>query len=89
MDRSKIEDCGDNLGLEKEKEGVGCHLGSGSRISTNRDRIRCFKCREYDHFANECINQRQLTVQIGIVIVQDQHLYIWPIATQDRIQIII
>ena len=30
---------------------------SGSRISTNRDRIRCFKCREYDHFANECPNQ--------------------------------
>ena len=30
---------------------------SGSRISTNRDRIRCFMCREYDHFANECPNQ--------------------------------
>ena len=30
---------------------------SGSRVSTNRDRIRCFKCREYDHFANECPNQ--------------------------------
>ena len=29
----------------------------GSRTSTNRDRIRCFKCREYDHFANECPNQ--------------------------------
>ena len=29
----------------------------GSRASTNRDRIRCFKCREYDHFANECPNQ--------------------------------
>ena len=28
----------------------------GSRTSTNRDRIRCFKCREYDHFANECPN---------------------------------
>ena len=27
---------------------------SSSRISTNRDRIRCYKCREYDHFANEC-----------------------------------
>ena len=27
-----------------------------SRTSTNRDRIRCFKCREYDHFANECPN---------------------------------
>ena len=24
---------------------------SGSRASTNRDRIRCYKCREYDHFA--------------------------------------
>ena len=28
----------------------------GSRTSMNRDRIRCFKCREYDHFANECPN---------------------------------
>ena len=38
-----------------------CRLPSssrlGSRTSTNRDRIRCFKCREYDHFANECPNQ--------------------------------
>ena len=25
-----------------------------SRTSTNRDRFWCFKCREYDHFANEC-----------------------------------
>ena len=24
---------------------------SGSRASTNRDRIRCYTCREYDHFA--------------------------------------
>ena len=22
----------------------------------NRDRIRCYKCREYDHFMNECPN---------------------------------
>ena len=22
----------------------------------NRDRIRCYKCREYDHFVNECLN---------------------------------
>ena len=27
---------------------------SGSRASTNRDRIQCFECREYDHFAREC-----------------------------------
>ena len=27
---------------------------SGSRASTNRDRIRCYKCREYDHFTKDC-----------------------------------
>ena len=27
-----------------------------SRVSTNRDRVRSFRCREYDHFANECPN---------------------------------
>ena len=27
-------------------------LDSGA--STNRDRIRCYKCREYDHFAKDC-----------------------------------
>ena len=25
--------------------------------NTNRDRIRCLRCREYDNFANECPNQ--------------------------------
>ena len=29
---------------------------SRSRVSTNRDRIRCFKCREYDHFVDNCPN---------------------------------
>ena len=29
---------------------------SNLRVSTNRDRVQCFKCREYDHFANECPN---------------------------------
>ena len=56
----KIGEHGDNLGQEKEKEKeeVGHHLvlRLGSRTSTNRDRIRCFKCREYNHFANECPN---------------------------------
>ena len=31
---------------------------SGSRASTNRDRIRCFKCREYDHLAKDCLNSQ-------------------------------
>ena len=25
-------------------------------MTTNKDRIRCFRYREYDHFANECPN---------------------------------
>ena len=29
---------------------------SNSRASTNRDMVKYFKCREYDHFANECPN---------------------------------
>ena len=32
---------------------------SGSRVSTNRDRIRCYICREYDHFARDCPNSRE------------------------------
>ena len=27
---------------------------SGLRVSTNRDRISCYKCREYDHFTKGC-----------------------------------
>ena len=32
---------------------------SGSRASTNRDRIRCYKCREYDHFTKDCPTSRE------------------------------
>ena len=31
----------------------------GPRASTNRDRIRCYACREYDHFARNCPNSRE------------------------------
>ena len=30
---------------------------SGSRASTNRARIRCFECREYNHFARDCLTK--------------------------------
>ena len=29
---------------------------SNSRVSTNHDHVRCYRCREYDHFASECPN---------------------------------
>ena len=32
---------------------------SESRASTNRDRMRCYACREYDHFARDCPNSRE------------------------------
>ena len=35
---------------------LGTRNRSNSRVTTNRDRIRCYRCREYDHFANECPN---------------------------------
>ena len=31
---------------------------SGLRARTNRDRIRHFECREYDHFAKDCPNSQ-------------------------------
>ena len=34
-------------------------LGRDSRASTSRDRIRCFKCREYNHFAKNCPNMTE------------------------------
>ena len=32
---------------------------SGSRASMNRDRIRYYACREYDHFVRDCPNSRE------------------------------
>ena len=29
---------------------------SGSHVSTNRDRLKCFRCSEYGHFAREYPN---------------------------------
>ena len=31
----------------------------GSRVNTNRGRIRCYNGREYDHFARDCPNSRE------------------------------
>ena len=32
---------------------------SGSKASINRERIRCYACREYDHFVRDCPNSRE------------------------------
>ena len=32
---------------------------SGSRASTNRDRLKCYMCREYDNFMKECPTSKE------------------------------
>ena len=34
-------------------------LDQDPRTSMNRDRIRCYMCREYDHLARNCPNSRE------------------------------
>ena len=35
---------------------LGTRNRLNSRVTTNRDRVRYYRCREYDHFAYECPN---------------------------------
>ena len=46
----------DNRRSQSPNLNLGTRNRSTSRLTTNRDRIRCYKCREYDHFANKCPN---------------------------------
>ena len=43
----------------RDRSSSNNRLRSGSRANTNRDRIRCYKCREYDHFMRDCPNSRE------------------------------
>ena len=47
---------GQYSGNSRRNDRSSSRLRLGSRASTNRDRIRCFKCREYDHFSKDCQN---------------------------------
>ena len=46
----------DNRRYDSPDVNLGTRNRSNFRVTTNRDRFRCFRCREYDHFANECPN---------------------------------
>ena len=43
----------------RDRSSSNSRSGSGSRASTKRNRIRCYKCREYDHFMRDCPNSRE------------------------------
>ena len=47
-----------NYSSNRDRSSSNSRLRSGSRASTNRDRIRCYNCREYDHFARGCPTSR-------------------------------
>ena len=48
-----------NYGNNRDRSSSNNRSRSGSRASTNRDRIRCYACREYDHFLRDCPNSRE------------------------------
>ena len=48
-----------NYGSNRDKSSSNSRSRSGSRASTNGDRIRCYNCREYDHFVRNCPNSRE------------------------------
>ena len=65
----------------------------GSRASTNRDRIRCFECREHDYFARECPNRQasRKTEQIQQIfnMDKDQTIIQTPLLDTDEEQLTI
>ena len=48
-----------NYNNSRDRSSSNSRFRSESRASTNRDRIRCYACREYDHFVRDCANSRE------------------------------
>ena len=47
---------GDSRNDTRNRDRSESRSRSSSHVSTNRDRHRCYRCNEYDHFATECPN---------------------------------
>ena len=48
-----------NYSNSSDRSSSNSRSRSGSRASTNRDRIRCYTCREYEHVVRDCPNYRE------------------------------
>ena len=57
--RSRERTITGSYGNGRDKSSSNDRSRSGSRASTNRDRTRCYVCREYDHFVRDCPNSRR------------------------------
>ena len=82
--------------MRNDRSGSNSRSRSGSRASTNRDRIQCFACREYDHFARECLVRlaRQTSreteqIQQMFNMDKDQTLMQTPLMDTDKDQLTI
>ena len=49
----------ENYGSDRDRSSSNSRSRSGSRASTNRERISCSNCREYDHFVRDCPSSRE------------------------------
>ena len=58
-DRNRSRDRNFTRSYGRNRSSDSSRSRSGSRTNMNRDRIRCFECREYDHFARDCPNSRE------------------------------
>ena len=58
-DRSIERSFSGNYSSNRTRNTSNSRLRSGSRASSNRDRIRCYNCREYDHFVRDCPTSRE------------------------------
>ena len=59
MDRLRERSFSGNYSGSRDRSSSNSRLRSGSRVSTNRDRIRCYNCREYDYIARDCPTSRE------------------------------
>ena len=57
--RSRERSFSRNYDSNRTRSISNSRLRSGSRVSTNRDRKRFYKCREYDHFTRDCPISRE------------------------------
>ena len=92
--RSRERTFSRNYGSNRDRSSSNSKSRSGSRANTNRDRIRCYNCREYDHFVRDCPNSReerdleQLQQMLNMEAEEQTHLLTDKIAPQKITEIL-